>query len=184
MDELQPVISLQDVVTVIGNIKEEHAWAILYQGITKLRQLSSGPCYLLGGLQDLLLTADGTIHVESFTTNRRGKQRTPMNSFFTGIAELGVVVFDALEWQVPEGYCRKLSAELEMLVDMMVSADDQEQEDEGISIGEEEMFSSLCRKISQACTKHHSPVGKRFSFRKERKLSKVLILISLFKLKK
>ena len=152
-------ISLQDVVSITNQpIKEEHAWAILYQGITKLREVSSGPCYLLGGLQDLLLTEDGRIHSESFTGSLSGSPRTPMNSFSTGIAELGVVVYTALDWQVPDGMCRELSAELDQLLDMMVSADDQEQEDEGISIGEEEMLSSLCRKISQACRRHHSPV--------------------------
>ena len=56
-------ISLKEIVTTIGGpIKEEQAWAILYQGITQLRELSSVPCYLLGGLGDLLLTGDGTVH--------------------------------------------------------------------------------------------------------------------------
>ena len=82
-----------------------------------------------------------------------------MRNFCTGIAELAVVVFDALDWQMPEGMCRKLSPQLEALLDMMVSADDLEEEDEGISIGEEEMFSSLCRKITQSCRRHHSPVS-------------------------
>ena len=153
------LISLQDVVSVTNQpITEEHAWAILYQGITKLREVSYGQCYLLEGLQDLLLTVDGRVHTDSFTISLTGGQRTPMNSFSTGIAELGVVVYNALDWQVPDGMSRELSAELDQLLDMMVSADDQEQEDEGISIGEEEMFSSLCRKISQACRRHHSPV--------------------------
>ena len=82
-----------------------------------------------------------------------------MTSFSTGIAELGVVVFEALDWGVPEGMSRDLSPQLEHLLDLMVSADDQDQQDEGISIGEEEMFSNLCRKISQACS-DHSPVMK------------------------
>ena len=82
-----------------------------------------------------------------------------MTSFSTGIAELGVVVFGALDWAVPEGMSRRLSEELEALIDLMVSADDQDQQDEGISIGEEEMVSSLCRKITQSCRRHHSPVS-------------------------
>ena len=84
----------------------------------------------------------------------------PTISLSTDIVELGVVVYNALDWQLPDGMSRELSTELDQLLDMMVSADDQEQEDEGISIGEEEMFSSLCRKISQACRRHHSPVIK------------------------
>ena len=56
-------MSLKEIVTTINSpIKEEHAWAILYQGITQLREVSSGPCYLLGGLGDLLLTGNGTVH--------------------------------------------------------------------------------------------------------------------------
>ena len=51
-----------------------------------------------------------------------------MSSFSTGIAELGVIVFEALDWGVPQGMSRQLSGELEALIDMMVSADDQDQE--------------------------------------------------------
>ena len=158
-------LSLHQVVsTLSGPIREEHAWAILYQGITKLHEVSTvSTCYLLGGLGDLLLTGDGRVHQESFLKiTSRGAQRPPMNKFSTGIAELGVVVFDALDWGIPEGKTRMLSEELEALIDLMVSADDQDQEDEGISIGEEEMFSSLCRKITQSCRKHRSPVRTFF----------------------
>ena len=158
-------LSLEHVVTTLsGPIREEHAWAILYQGITRLHEVSTGSCYLLGGLSDLLLTGDGRVHEDSFLVNTsRGVQRPPMTSFSTGIAELGVVVFGALEWAIPEGMSRRLSEELEALIDLMVSADDQDQQDEGISIGEEEMVSSLCRKITQSCRKHHSPVSPHLS---------------------
>ena len=69
----------------------------------------------------------------------------------------------ALDWGIPEGMSRRLSEELEALIDLMVSADDQDQQDEGISIGEEEMVSSLCRKITQSCRRHHSPVSPLLS---------------------
>ena len=154
-------LSLEHVVTTLsGTLTEEHAWAILYQGITKLHEVSTESCYLLKGLGDLLLTGDGRVHQDSFLEENttRGVRRPPMSSFSTGIAELGVIVFEALDWGVPQGMSRQLSGELEALIDMMVSADDQDQEDEGISIGEEEMFSSLCRKIAQSCRRHHSPV--------------------------
>ena len=154
-------LSLDHVVsTLSGPIREEHAWAILYQGITRLHEVSTESCYLLGGLSDLLLTGDGRVHEDSFLEKTsRGVQRTPMTSFSSGIAELGVVVFEALDWGIPEGMSRRLSEELEALIDLMVSADDQDQQDEGISIGEEEMVSSLCRKITHSCRRHHSPVS-------------------------
>ena len=153
-------LSLEHVVSTLGGpIREEHAWAILYQGITKLHEVSTDSCFLLGGLTDLLLTGDGRVHQDSFLQNTSGTQRRPMTSFSTGIAELAVVVFGALDWGIPEGKSRMLSEELEALIDLMVSADDQDQQDEGISIGEEEMFSSLCRKITHSCRRHHSPVS-------------------------
>ena len=163
LQSLRKPLSLGHVVsTLSGPIREEHAWAILYQGITKLHEVSTGSsssCFLLAGLTDLLLTEDGRVHQDSFLKNTsRGEQRPPMIKFSTGIAELGVVVFDALDWGIPEGKTRKISEELEALIDLMVSADDQDQEDEGISIGEEEMFSGLCRKITQSCRRHRSPV--------------------------
>ena len=100
------------------------------------------------------------MEVSTLTASPSASLEVSGNSFSTGIAELGVVVYNALDWQVPDGMSRELSTELDQLLDMMVSADDHEQEDEGLSIGEEEMFSSLCRKISQACRRHHSPVIK------------------------
>ena len=61
-------LSLHQVVsTLSGPIREEHAWAVLYQGITKLHEVSTvSTCYLLRGLGDLLLTGDGRVRHDVF----------------------------------------------------------------------------------------------------------------------
>ena len=77
-------LSLHQVVsTLSGPIREEHAWAILYQGITRLHQVSTGSCFLLGGLSDLLLTGDGRVHKDSFLVevnlNQKLSKFRPLN---------------------------------------------------------------------------------------------------------
>ena len=74
-----------------------------------------------------------------------------------GIAELAVIVYDALDWEL--SFERKLSSDLEEVIDLMTSADDMEQHDEGISIGDEDMNSDLSQKIFGYCCKHHNIVS-------------------------
>ena len=74
-----------------------------------------------------------------------------------GVAELAVVVYDALDWEL--SFERKLSSDLEEVIDLMTSADDMEQHDEGISIGDEDMNSDLSQKIFGYCCKHHNTVS-------------------------
>ena len=76
-----------------------------------------------------------------------------------GIAELAVIVYDALDWEL--SFERKLSSDLEEVIDLMTSADDTEQHDEGISIGDEDMNTDLCQKIFGYCCKHHNTVSSK-----------------------
>ena len=76
-----------------------------------------------------------------------------------GIAELAVVVYDALDWEL--SFERKLSSDLEEVIDLMTSADDMEQHDEGISIGDDDMNTDLCQKIFGYCCKHLNMVSSK-----------------------
>eukprot|EP00092_Neocalanus_flemingeri_P000861 GFUD01000918.1.p1 GENE.GFUD01000918.1~~GFUD01000918.1.p1 ORF type:complete len:612 (+),score=113.89 GFUD01000918.1:56-1891(+) len=150
-------LSLKQVVqSFCAPIKEEHAWAVLHQGVLALLQVSDQPCYLVRDLEDILISNEGYLHARTFT--RDDLDRLPMSNLATGVAELGVVVYEALDWAVTRDDERRLSAELENVLDVMTSADDLELLDEGI--GEEEVASRLCEKVLELCRHHLALPGE------------------------
>ena len=129
-------VSLKHIVTTFSApISEEQAWAILFMAVQKLTKLNEErtPCYLIGGLQDLLVSSDGDIDDASLIDGSQG-DKEPMDTFATGIAEIGVAIYEALDWKLD--YERKLSLDLERIIDLITSADDSDLQDEGIGIGE------------------------------------------------
>ena len=129
-------LSLMFIVTTFSApISEEQAWAILFMAVLKLTKLNEEkiPCYLLAGLQDLFVSSDGDVHEDCFREDSQGGKE-PMQSYVTGIAEIGVAVYEALDWKLD--FERKLSSDLEQIIDLIISADDSDQQDEGIGIGE------------------------------------------------
>eukprot|EP00092_Neocalanus_flemingeri_P016892 GFUD01018270.1.p1 GENE.GFUD01018270.1~~GFUD01018270.1.p1 ORF type:complete len:616 (+),score=121.73 GFUD01018270.1:128-1975(+) len=152
-------LSLKQVVnSFCAPIKEEHAWAILHQGVLALLQVSDQPSYLVRFLDDILISDEGHLHARTFT--RDDLERLPMSNLATGVAELGVVVYEALDWSVTKDSSmeRRLSTELENVLDVMTSADDLEMLDEGI--GEEEVASRLCEKVLELCRHHLALPGE------------------------
>jgi len=146
-------LSLEQVVQSFhAPIKQEHGWAIIHQGMLSLLGVVGKPCFLVRGMEDILITKEGLLHNNTFT--RGNHDRVSMTSMATGVAELGVAVYDALDWTMSEDISieRTLSAELENVLDVMTSADDLEILDEGI--GEEEVTSKLCEKVLELC-RHH-----------------------------
>ena len=139
-------------------ISEEHGWGIIHQACTTLLELDTYQNILLvETTSQLLLTDDGDIHQESFT--RQSNQRKRMCSYSQVVAELGVVVYTALDFSLAEEDCRALSSGLEHLIDMMTSADmdnSQEIEDEGIS--EDDKGKEVVEKVLQLC-QHHLAVS-------------------------
>jgi len=152
-------LSLSQVVNAFSNpINQEHAWALVYQGVTCFLRLSgrqsttsSSVCYLVRGMGDIMISKEGFVHPNTFIMD---EGREFMTSMATGIAELGVAVYDALDWSLSKDVSveRNLSLELENALDVMTSADDVEVLDEGI--GEEEVISRLCEKVLNMC-RHH-----------------------------
>lgn len=153
-------LSLKKIVTSFcAPIKEEHAWALIFMGMTRMIDISQqhDKIYLIRSLDHLQITGEGDIKADSFTeANDDQKKRRVMTNLATGIAELATTIYDALDWELP--FERQLSSDLEELIEFMISADDAEQEDEGISIGEDEMNIDLCEKIFDSCRRHHSLV--------------------------
>ena len=155
-------LSLSQIVEAFcSSIKQEHAWAVIHQGVTCLlgvvgKQASrSSVCYLVRGMVDIRISEEGFIHHNTFTMGVGS--RVSMTSMATGVAELGVAVYEALDWSVSEDLSmeRTLSPELENVLDVMTSADDMELIDEGI--GEVLVTSRLCEKVLDLC-RHHLAV--------------------------
>ena len=142
-------------------ISEEHGWAIIHQACAALTQLHSrhtAPLLLVEAPAQLLLTDDGSVHPDSFTRPARTRRR--MSSLAQAVAELGVVVYTALDFSLAEEESRALSSGLEHLIDMMTSADtehdsSQDMEDEGI--GEEERGREVVVAVVELC-RHHLAV--------------------------
>ena len=154
-------VTLKFILKTFGApITEEHAWAILYLGVSKMAKLFQGPaaCYIPRNLEDLIISCDGDVDDQTFLSST-GSQKIELTNLATGVAELAVLVYDALDWEL--SFERQLGAQLESLIDWMTSADDEEQDDEGISIGDEESSQSICQRVYELCHHHCIAVGEK-----------------------
>lgn len=140
-------------------ISEEHGWGVIYQACVALLELEQSAAVhtllLVESPGQLLLTDDGSVDHSSFTLP--GDNRRRMSTYAQAIAELGVVVYTALDFSLAEEETRALSGGLEHIIDMMTSADSdidnsQEMEDEGI--GEEERGKEVVEKVLSLCCHH------------------------------
>ena len=162
LDTFQCLSLSQVVEAFCSPIKQEHAWAVIYQAVTSLLGVvgkhassSARVCYLVRGMEDIKMSTEGSIHHNTFTLGEGN--RVSMTSMATGVAELGVAIYEALDWSVSQDVSveRTLSTELENVFDVMTSADDIELLDEGI--GEVLVTSRLCEKVLELC-RHHLAV--------------------------
>lgn len=140
-------------------ISEEHGWAIIHQACTTMQHMdlsSQAAMYLVSCTADILLTVDGLVHTQTFS--QIGQNKKEMLTFAQGIAELGVAIYSALDYSLSEDQSRTLSAGLENVIDIMVSADqrdDEEDSDEGI--GEEIKGGDVVVRVISLC-RHHLAV--------------------------
>eukprot|EP00092_Neocalanus_flemingeri_P018732 GFUD01020287.1.p1 GENE.GFUD01020287.1~~GFUD01020287.1.p1 ORF type:complete len:684 (-),score=240.80 GFUD01020287.1:177-2228(-) len=140
-------------------ISEEHGWAIIHQACTTLQLMDTShtSTYLVGSTNHILLTVEGMVHSHTFT--QAGRNRKQMVSFTQAVEELGVAVYTALDYSLPEDESRTLSGGLENVIDIMTSADQREEEgdesDEGI--GEEEKGGDIVGQVIALC-RHHLAV--------------------------
>ena len=142
-------------------ISEEHGWAIIHQACVTLIQASSAPVLVVESPSQLLISDDGCIDQDSFTRPSRARRR--MTSYAQVVAELGVVVYTALDFSLGEEEQRSLSSGLEHLIDMMTSADSdqdntQDLVDEGIG-QEEERGKEVVERVLELC-RHHLAVSE------------------------
>ena len=142
-------------------ISEEHGWAIIHQACVTLIQASSAPVLVVESPSQLLISDDGCIDQDSFIRPSRARRR--MTSYAQVVAELGVVVYTALDFSLGEEEQRSLSSGLEHLIDMMTSADSdqdntQDLVDEGIG-QEEERGKEVVERVLELC-RHHLAVSE------------------------
>ena len=160
LDKFQCLSLSQVVEAFCSAIKQEHAWALIYQTVTSLltvvgKHASFGDrvCYLVRGMEDIKMSKEGTIHINTFTSGEGS--RVSMTSMATGVAELGVAIYEALDWSMSQDVSveRILSPELENVIDVMTSADD---DIELLGEGNYEMLvtSRLCENVLELC-RHH-----------------------------
>ena len=137
-------------------VSEEHGWALIHQACLALSSLSPHGLLLVDSPRHLLVSDDGLVLPESFT--EPGNGRTDLRSFTRAVAELGVVVYTALDFSLAEEESRTLSSGLEHLIDMMTSADldTNTEEDEGYE--EEERGREMLETVLASC-RHPLAVG-------------------------
>jgi len=160
-DPPDPGISLGAVLSAFSApITEEHAWAVVHQSLVALEALSAsdrrgrGHITLVLSPNQLLLTQDGLVHPSSFLGGEEN-----MVSLAAGIAEIGVVVYSALDYSLAQDLSRNLTAALENLIDVMTSADQQEnssETDEGIG-SDSEAEKGVLQEVLNLC-RHHLAV--------------------------
>ena len=133
-------------------VSEEHGWALIHQACLALSSLSPPGLLLVDNPRHLLLSHEGQVLSESFTQPAAG--RTELRSFTRAVAELGVVVYTALDFSLAEEESRTLSSGLEQLIDMMTSADLDTSVEEDEGFGEEERGRETLETVLDSC-RHH-----------------------------
>ena len=142
-------------------ISEEHGWGLIHQACLTLSSLSPPGLLLLDNTRHLLVSDDGLVLGESFTTP--ANNRTEMRSFTRAVAELGVVVYTALDFSLMEEESRSLSSGLEHLIDMMTSADLETSQEEDEGFGEEERGREVLEAVLESCRHHLAVSGEAAS---------------------
>lgn len=113
-----------------ASISEEQAWAICYQTskcIRKEWEKDTRKCYCLFDTEEIQIHKDGYVHPATIKEFNTGLRSLADNEYQL-VSSLGLVIFKALDYGLSESEERSLSNQLERLIDIMTSAD---QDDEG-----------------------------------------------------
>ena len=113
------------------------------------------PLFTVSSPRDVIIHSNGDVRVETFKQRREG--RKIITSENVVVADIGVAVYDALDYGVAECEQRTLSEELETVIDRMISCDDDdsdEGEDEGLGDEMDIVRSGLLKEILEKCERH------------------------------
>ena len=170
-------LSLDKILRVFSApITEEHAWAILhqvcshaqlyplisyFQTLSCLNDLLDGhpsrdhdTLYTISNPKDITIHSDGEVHVETF--KQRREERRTVTSENVVVADVGVAIYDALDYGVAREEQRTLSEELEDVIDKMISSDDdvEEGEDEGLGDEVDIARTGMVKEVLEKCKSH------------------------------
>jgi len=125
-------------------ISEEHAWAVIHQALQCLSKLlddlarSDTIAHVVSSTQHILINNEGKVHRNTFISSKQSQRQKIVTENKT-VAELGVVIFNALDFGLKDDEERQLSPALENMIDLMTSADESDDlsgscdtDDEGI----------------------------------------------------
>jgi len=123
-------LSLQQILhSFSAPISEEHAWAVIHQALQCLSKLlddlarSDTIAHVVSSTQHIHINNEGKVHRNTFLSSKQS-QRQKIVSENKTVAELGVVIFNALDFGLKEDEERQLSPALENMIDLMTSADE------------------------------------------------------------
>ena len=115
-----------------------------------------GDIYTIRSPKDILIECDGSVHDETFCGREEGRRVARVENVV--VADIGMTIYDCLDFRLGEEEQRTLSERLEQIIDRMVSAEEDEEEDavdEGL--GEEEVVvrrSGIIEEILEKCREH------------------------------
>lgn len=136
-------------------ISEQHAWAVVHQATKCLASVleqadMDAAKFMVMKSRDIIIHKDGFVHKDTFLSPRLGRQE--LSSQRKLMSELGMVVYEALDHTMPEESQRKISTDLEVLLETMTDVDSDDESDEGIE--DDESGEELIKNIEQLCRKH------------------------------
>ncbi|KOC60864.1 Protein spire [Habropoda laboriosa] len=131
-------LNLKDILRSFnGPVNQEQAWALCYQTAKSLSRLPDNNFYELSELSQIVLHKDGDVWLGDLIDSKK-----PQVSEKKAVFSLGMMIFKALDFGLDEQEERPLSPDLEALITLMTSADEdiegeteerpQETDDEGI----------------------------------------------------
>ena len=112
-----------------------------------------GDIYTVTSPKDILIECDGSVHDETFCGVEEGRRVARVENVV--VADIGMTIYDCLDFRLGEEEQRTLSERLEQIIDRMVSAEEEDAEDEGL--GEEEVVvrrSGIIEEILEKCREH------------------------------
>ena len=115
-----------------------------------------GDIYTIRSPKDILIECDGSVHDETFCGREEGRRVARVENVV--VADIGMTIYDCLDFRLGEEEQRTLSERLEQIIDRMVSAEEEEDEDaEDEGLGEEEVVvrrSGIIEEILEKCREH------------------------------
>ena len=114
-----------------------------------------GDIYTVRSPKDILIECDGSVHDETFCGVEEGRRVARVENVV--VADIGMTIYDCLDFRLGEEEQRTLSERLEQIIDRMVSAEEEEDDAEDEGLGEEEVVvrrSGIIEEILEKCREH------------------------------